>query len=126
MNPTQVIAYTRDAPTKIRGEHFDLRTGQTRTFPGGTLPYHRKSITITNLDAGSRLYVIKPQDARPGGDSTPTDVVRILTVFPPGGTGHPNQVTLHASDDVTIAAADEAIDVTGKAGAVQILEVFYV
>lgn len=123
MDTPTVIAFVKDAPTRIRGTHFDLRSGQTRTFPGGNIPYHRKSITITNLDSQSRCYLIRPNDAKPGGDSTTNDVIRILTLFPLGGG---NQITLHTSDDITIAAADESIDVDGKPGALQVLEVFYV
>lgn len=118
MKPPIVIAYVKDAPTRIQGSMFDLKQGQTRSFPGGPLGQHRKSITIYNEDNGTNCYVILP-------GSDPDTPNRIFTIRPN------SHETFHTSDAVTIASPDGNLNVESgdvapiKVGAVQVLEIFY-
>ena len=107
------INLVQDAPTRITGHMFDLPKGQTRTFKGGPLGLHRKWIHICNDDEGTPLYII-----RHGSD--PGAPIRIAKVK------RNETLTLFTSDDITIAAPDEALDITGTIGAVKVMEAFYV
>lgn len=111
LRPT-VISYSQDAPTRLVGTMFDLKQGQTRTFRGSPMPTHRKWIRIYNEDNGTKLQVIVP-------GSDPDLPVRMTTI------PLNSWAEFWTSDEITIAAPEGDINISGKVGAIQVMECFY-